>query len=801
MQRRIKKAAVIGSGIMGGGIAALCASAGIPTLLLDIVPLDLKEEEKKNPEARNRIAMAGLEAVKKANPAAFMDIKKDLMLITTGNLEDDFDKLKDCDIIFEVIVENLKIKQELFFRLEKVRKKSAVIVSNTSGLPLKAMSEGRSKDFKEHFMIMHFFNPVRYMKLLEMVKGDAKKEISDFIGDWGEKILGKGIVWAKDTPNFVGNRIGTAFIGQAFRLLESENASIPQVDAVFTQFGFPKTGIFSLCDLVGLDTIGHLGENSYNMLVKDEFREIYKFPKFFITMLERKMLGNKTRDTGGFYKSKIDPKTWKKTKKVLDIKTMEHVDYDRNQMPDFVPEVRKIIELAKKQKMIVELYSFALKLVSFLLVYSANRVPEISDTIVGIDNAMKWGYGWESGPFEIWDNIGVKKSLKLIADAGFKVPAKVKKMVESGCKSFYLMKNGKKHFYDFKSNTYKEVEISRNCLFLADIKATRKNVVKTSNSASLIDLGDGVFNIEYHSKMNAINRSMTEFLQSSVEYVEDNGIGVVIGNQAPGTPGAFSAGGDLSYMISLAKAGKYSDIDSFIKEAHATIMRTRYSSFPVVAAPYGMALGGGCETCLAADRIVAHAELYMGLVEIGAGLVPAGAGMMHLWQRYLESIPKEAKIVDYFAYFLPAFRNVAMARVSTSAADARNLGFLRPADRIVFNKDYLIGEAKKEVLRMADEGYKPPVKKKVLVIGQAAQGLVWSEMLNLKTGGFVPPHMEFIAKKIAYCMSGGEAHEGQLVSEDYLLKLEREVFVELWKTESTMKMAEHIVKTGKPLLM
>jgi 3-hydroxyacyl-CoA dehydrogenase len=314
-------------------------------------------------------------------------------------------------------------------------------------------------------------------------------------------------------------------------------------------------------------------------------------------------------------------------------------------------------------------------------------------------------------------------------------------------------------------------------------------------------LDDGVYNLEYHSKMNAINKSMIDFIYKAGEYVKENGLGMVIGNQAPGIPGAFSAGGDLLYMITLAKQKKYSEIDSFVREAHNTIMSIKYSPYPVVAAPYGITLGGGCETCLASDRIVAHSELYMGLVEIGAGLIPSGAGMIHLWQRYMESVPTEAKIADYGAYFTPAFMTVAMAKTSASAAEARNMQFLRPTDRIVFNKDHLIGEAKKEILRIAENGYKPPVKKKIPVMGNAAQGLVSTGLYDMKNGGFISPHMEFIAGKIAYCMSGGDAYQGQAVSEDYLLKLEREAFVELWQTENTMKMAENILKTGKTLIL
>ena len=807
MVRRIEKIAVIGSGIMGGGIAALCAGAGIKTIMLDIVPFNLNENEKKDPKARNKVVQAGLDAQLKARPSAFMDKKNDLNFLTTGNLEDDFNRLSECDLILEVVVENLKIKQELFAKIEKIKKRDAIVASNTSGLPLKSMVTGRTKNFKEHFLITHFFNPVRYMKLLECVAGpETKKEICEFIENWGEKVLGKGIVWAKDTPNFIGNRIGVQLICEAFKLIESEDITVKEIDDMFgPAFGMPNTGVFALADLVGLDTIGHLSKNSYELLKKDERRDIYQLPKFVLNMIEKKMFGNKTKEQGGFYKTEVDPKTWKKNKKFLDVKKFEFVNADKDALPACVKEAKEKTELAEKQQTIIfgssKESKIALKLFSSVLIYAANRIPEISNNIVGIDNAMKWGYAWQSGPFEIWDSLGVKKLVTKMNADGLAVPDNVEKMLKKGNKTFYKIKNGKRMYYDFKSGSYKEVVVSDKIIFLSNIKADKRKIVKSKPSASLIDLGDGVFNLEFHSKMNAVNIEMVHFIMESGEYVLKNGVGLVMGNQAPGTPGAFSAGGDLSYMLGLAKARKFTEIDSFIKDVHAAILGSKYASYPVVAAPYGMTLGGGCETCLAADRIVAHADLYMGLVEIGAGLVPGGCGMLHLWQRSMDSVPANVKLADYGAYLIPAFMLVAQAQVSTSAAEARNNGFLRPADRIIFNKDYLIGEAKKEVLKMLDDGYTPPAKKKYPAMGQEAQGMIWAEMLNLTTGGFLTKHMETIAKKAAYCITGGEARQGQLVSEDYLCKLEREAFVDLWKTEETRKMAEHMMKTGKPLMI
>ncbi len=800
MVRRINKAAVIGSGIMGGGIAALLAAAGVEMLLLDIVPFDLKEEEKKDKKARNRIVTAGLEGAMKAKPPLFYS-KDHAMRITTGNLEDDFDKLAECDWIIEVVVERLDIKQQLFARIDKVRKADAIVSSNTSGIPLKAMSEGLSKGFKEHFLGTHFFNPVRYMHLLEIIPGEnTKKEVLDFVAEFGESRLGKGIVWAKDTPNFIGNRIGIHGIGATMNAMLTEGLTIPEVDAIFgAPLGRPKTAVFATSDLVGLDTMTHVMKNTYDLCPNDEVRDVFKLPEFLQAMIDKKLLGNKTK--AGFYKKEITPE-WKKIKKVIDPKTGEYVTFDKVSFP--------CIDAAKKAKTLPEklkavLYGddkgakFAWKVQASALIYAANRIPEISDTVVEIDNAMKWGYNFDMGPFETWDAIGVKESVEKMEKEGLKVPENVKKMLKKNS-SFYKLEKGKMMFYDFASESYKPVKVSPKALALANFKAENKVALSTP-SCSLVDIGDGVFCLEFHSKMNAINKDMVGFMLTAGDYVAKNGVGMVIGNQAGGMPGAFSAGGDLAFMLGLARAGKFDEIDSFIKDVHAGIMGTRYSNYPVVAAPYGLTLGGGCEVCLTADRIVAHSDLFMGLVEIGAGLVPGGCGMINLWRKYITSKPEEAKVTDYLGFFLNAFMAVAQAKVSNSAEQARARGFLGAADRIVMNRDNLIGEAKKEVLKMVDDGYAPPLKKKIPVFGREATGVVWAEMLNMKSGGYITPHMEFIAKKICVCMSGGDVPCGTPVSEEHLMTLEREAFVDLWKTENTQKMAESIMTTGKPLFL
>ncbi len=802
MQRRIRKVAVIGSGIMGGGIAALMAGAGVEVLLLDIVPFDLTDEEKKDPKARNRMVEAGFNAALKSKPPLFYDKKNDAPMISIGNLDDDFDKLAECDWIVEVVVENLKIKQQLFKRIEGVRKPGSIISSNTSGIPLKDMSADLNQEMCQHFLGTHFFNPVRYMHLLEIIKGEETlPEVLDFVADFGEKMLGKGIVWAKDTPNFVGNRIGIHGIGKAMQIMLEDGLTIPEVDAIFgAPMGRPKTAIFKTSDLVGLDTMCHVSDNTYEMCVDDEERDTFIVPDFVKKMVENNQLGNKTK--GGFYKKDITPE-WKVLRKVIDPTTGEYVDLDRPTFP-CIEAAKKVETLPEKLQAVVygddKGAKYAWKVAAAGFIYSANRIPEISETIVEIDNAMKWGYNFEMGPFESWDAIGVEKAVAKMEADGMTVPENVKKMLASGATSFYKLEDGKKMFFDFASNSYKPMQTSEKAIVLADLRANGK-VVKTTPSCSLIDLGDGVFDVEFHSKMNALNKEMLDFMTEAGEYVLENGVGLVIGNQASGMPGAFSAGGDLAYMLGLAKAGKFSEINDFIAGVHKGIMGTKYSPYPVVAAPYGLALGGGCEICLSADRIVAHTDLFMGLVEIGAGLVPGGGGMIHLWRNYIESKPGAGKITDLAGFFIQAFMCVAQAKVSSSAADARKNGFLRASDRIVANKDNLIGEAKKEVLKMVDDGYAPPRKIKRAVFGREAQGMIWAEMNNMKSGGYITPHMEFIAKKIAVCMAGGDVPQGTLVSEEHLMTLEREAFVELWKTENTQKMAENIMKTGKPLFL
>ena len=799
MIRKIRQAAVIGSGVMGGGIAALMASAGIKTLLMDIVPFDLKDDEKDDPRQRNRIVKAGLDAMGMAQPALLMH-PKEMDLISIGNLEDDFDQLARCDWIVEVVVENVKIKQALFKRIDGVRKPDAIVSTNTSGLPLKELSKGLSDTFKTHFLGTHFFNPVRYMKLLEIIPGaETSEEVLDFVSDFGERILGKGIVWAKDTPNFVGNRIGVQGMARTMQLMEEQGLTIAEVDALFgPAMGRPKTAMFKTADLVGLDVLAHVAQNTYDLVVDDEARDHFILPDFYHNMVGNKLLGKKTQS--GFYKTDLTPE-WKKIRKVIDLETLEYKEYDKPALP-CLEAASKAPTLAEKMQAIVfgedKGAKFAWRAVADNLIYSANRIPEISETIVEIDNAMRWGFNFEMGPFETWDAIGVRRTSERMEREGLRLPAPVKEMLAGGNTTFYKMEKGQRYFYNFDTQSYQPILVSDTVISLAALKASRQTALECP-SASLVDLGDGVFCCEFHTKMNALNGEIIDFIDTALDHVDANGVGLVIGNQAGGMPGAFSAGADLAYMRALVEKGAFDEIEAFLKRAQAGIQRARYASFPVVAAPFGLALGGGCEVCLGADRIVAHAELYMGLVEIGVGLLPAGGGCTNLWRRFVENIPEAVQDAELGKFFIASFMNIAMAKISTSAADARANGFLGPRDRIVFNRDYLVGEAKKEVLDMVAAGYAPPVRRPIPVMGESGQGMIDAELYNMHSAQFVSEHDAYLASRIAFVLSGGQTRTNARVDEEVLLTLERQAFIDFLKQEKTVARIDHMLKTGKPL--
>ncbi len=799
MIKRIKKAAVIGSGVMGGGIAALLAGAGIDTLLLDIVPPDLQDDEKDDPRARNRIVKAGFDGLLKSKPPLLMH-PGDARRIAIGNLEDDFEKLADCDWIVEVVVENPKIKQALFKRIEGVRRPDTIVSTNTSGIPLKLLSRDLSPEFRQHFLGTHFFNPVRYMKLLEIIRGEETlPEVAAFISDVGERLLGKGIVNAKDAPNFVANRIGVHGMAKAIGLMAEHGLTIAEVDALFGPLmGRPKTAIFKTADLVGLDTMLHVAKNTYQLVKHDEQRDAFRLPEFVEKMVSAGLLGKKSGS--GFYKT-VKDKDGRRQRLVINPETLEYEPWQPPQLP-CLAAAKQARGLAARIKAIIDGDDkgarFAWRALADNLVYAASRIPEIADSLVEIDNGIKWGFNFEMGPFETWDAIGVRDSAARMEKDGIAVPDKVKAMLAAGCETFYRLENGQRQYYDFQSQQYRPVPVSENVVSLALLKTAGREV-KSNPSVSLVDMGDGVFCCEFHTKMNALNGDIIEFLNESIDFVEAEGSALVIGNQAGGMPGAFSAGADLVMMLGLAKQKNYAMLEAAAKALQEVLQRAHYAPFPVVAAPYGLALGGGCEICLAADRIVAHAELYLGLVEVGVGLLPAGGGCLNLWKKVTGGIPEAVGEIDLGPFFVHVFKSIATARVSSSAADARAAGYLSAADRIVFNRDYLIGEAKKEALKMAREGYAAPIKKPVRVFGEAGRGMANAELFNMLQGGFASPHDALIAKKIAYVLGGGDFRTHGEIDEEVILKLERRAFADLWREEKTIARVEHMLKTGKPL--
>jgi 3-hydroxyacyl-CoA dehydrogenase len=795
MIRRIRQAAVIGSGVMGSGIAALLAGAGITTLLLDIVPFDLTEEEKKDTNARNRIVRAGFETLLKSGSAVLMH-PGDADRIRIGNLEDDFDKLSECDWIIEVVVENLKVKQALLKRIEPVRKKEAIVTTNTSGIPLKDMSEGLSPEFRRHFMGAHFFNPVRHMHLLELIPGEETlPEVKAFMVDFGERILGKGIVWAKDTPNFVGNRIGVYGMMLAMHALVEERMSIPEADALLgPMLGRPNTAVFKTADLVGLDTLGHVAKNTYDLVTGDRDRDVFMLPGFVIQMLEKKRFGNKTR--GGFYKKEKKPDQ-QNISLVIHPETGEYEEYKTPEFPCLVA-AKNARTLAEKMREVISGEDrgakYAWKTLSGWLIYAADRIPEIADTIVEIDNAMKWGYNYQMGPFESWDAIGVAVSVARMEAEGMSVPEAIKNMLAKGNGSFYKTENGKQLYYDFASESYREAAVSELALSLKRL-VDAGGVVNACPSGRLVDLGEGVFCCEFQTKMNTLNSELIDFIHEALDFVDDNGVGMVIGGES----GAFSAGANLIEVVTAAKEGRLDDIRRLIRQLQSAVQRMRYEAFPVVAAPYGLALGGGCEICLGADRIVTHAELYMGLVESGVGLLPAGGGCLNLWKKFIGSLPEAVTDIDLTRFFIPVLTNIAMAKVSVSAADARTNGFLGKTDRIVFNRDHLIGQARNEVLKLLRDGYVPPLKKKIRVLGEVAQQLAEEQAASLLRSERISEYDALLIRRIAYVLGGGNVNCGSEVDEDVLLDLELESFLDLLKEKKTQDRIGHMLKTGKPL--
>ncbi len=802
MSYEIKKAAVLGAGVMGAAIAAHLTNAGIECVLLDIVPFELTEDDKqkglteKSPEWRNRFAAKGLAAISKSKPASFYT-KKNAAMIKTGNFEDHLKWLSDVDWVIEVVIENLKIKQELMARVEKVIKADCIVSTNTSGIPIRDISANFGPRLKKNFLGTHFFNPPRYMRLLEIIPGaETKKEVVDFMADFCERVLGKGIVICKDVPNFVGNRIGVFDISNAVRLTVEKHLRFDEMDAIIGKsLGRPGSSIFGTLDLVGLDTGHHVMKNLYEAVPDDEMREIFVPLDFMDKMMEKKWLGNKTKQ--GFYKREGDK--GKKSKLVLDYNTMEYVPVGKPRY-ESISLARKIE--GNNPEMIKTVFEgtdiaadIAREYLCNNFIYAANRVPEICDNIVGIDNAMKWGYNHQLGPFETWDAVGVRNAVDVMKKLGKTVPSKVEEMLNGGFESFYTKKKDGLHYYDFETKGYVKLEENPKIILLPSFK-DRKKVVKQNPGASLVDIGDGVACLEFHTKMNAVDQDIVQMMFESCDVVEKDFSGLVVGNHATN----YSVGANVFMVLIAAQKGDWDILEKLVEGFQNANMRMKYLAKPVVTAPAGMALGGGCEVAMHGARCQPCGETYMGLVEVGVGVIPAGGGCKEMMVRITEGIPDgllEAGL-NLQHFYAKAFENIAMAKVATSAVEAMELGYIRKTENISLNRDQQIWDAKQVVLGLS-RFYKKPKPSFVPVMGENFRGMCDSVLYNMNHGKFASDYDVYIARKLAYILSGGDCPEGTLVTEQEILDLEREAFMSLCGEQKTQDRIMHMLNTGKPL--
>lgn len=798
MKRAIKHVAVLGSGVMGSRIACHFANIGVKVLLLDIVPKELREDEQakgltlEHPAVRNRIVNQALMDAAKSKPSPVYHDKV-VNLISTGNFEDDMPKIAQVDWIIEVVVERLDIKKIIFDQVEKYRKPGTLITSNTSGIPMHLMCEGRSEDFQKHFAGTHFFNPPRYLRLLEIIPGPKTDPgLIDFLMHYGDLYLGKETVLCKDTPAFIANRIGIYAIMSAMHTIEKMGLTVSEVDKLTGPvIGRPKSATFRTMDVVGLDTTVNVSTNLYNGLPHDESREAFKLPGIVKEMYDRKWWGDKTKQ--GYMKMEKG-KDGSKTLYEVDFKTYEYKLADK---PKFKAlEASKSIEDLKQR--IPFLVNFNDKAGEFYRAtfydafrYCSNRIPEIADDLYKIDQAVCAGFAWELGPFETWDLLGVADTVKKMEEAGHKPAQWVYDMLAKGAETFYKIENGRRKFYHIPSGEYKVVPGTEGLIILDNLK--KNNVVWSNAGATLYDLGDDVLGLEFHTKMNAIGQEVIEGIHTGISMAEKNYKGLVIGNEAP----QFSAGANLAMLFMFASEQEFDEINLMIAHFQNTMMRARYSSIPVVAAPAGLALGGGCELSLHCDAIQAHAETYMGLVEFGVGLIPAGAGTKEMTLRASDSYkagdPELNRLQEYFM-------NIATAKVGTSAHEVKGLGYLRDTDRISLNRSRLLSDAKARVLELHAAGYTQPVKRTdIKVQGRTGLALFEAGIQGMLFGGYISEHDAKIARKLSWVMNGGDLSEASLVSEDYLIELEREAFLSLTGEPKTLERIHSILFKGRPL--
>jgi 3-hydroxyacyl-CoA dehydrogenase len=793
MTYEIEKAAVIGAGIMGAGIAAHLANAGIPSVLLDVVPPDAQGSRDRG--ARNRITQTGLERALQARPASAFYDERAARLITVGNVEDDFERLAEADWIVEVVIEQLEAKRQTYARVEQVRKPGSIVSSNTSGIPASLLTEGLSADFRRHFLISHFFNPVRFMKLLELVPDvDTDPELIAFMTRFGTERLGKGTVICKDTPNFIGNRIGT--FGSMFiikRMLES-GLKIEEVDAIFgPAMGRPRSAVFRTGDIVGIDTMVHVADNLYAQFADDPQREVLTIPDFIREMVARRWLGDKTGQ--GFYK-KTRGADGQSSILVLDPATMEYREQDSVHFSS-LDAVRAVADPAERVRAVLgasdRAGQFAWNVTADALLYTAAVTPQIAHDVVSVDHAMRWGYSWDLGPFETWDALGVQALAERMTAEGRELPRLVRDVLESGQSRFYG-DAAPRTYFDFTARRYAPVPAPVPTLPLAPLKRAGK-VVRENRSASLIDLGDGVLGLEFHTKLNSIDDDLVTLLGGAVEEAQANWRALVVGNDAPD----FSAGANLAQVLMGSRMRQWPLIERAINNLQQANQRLKYSTVPVVVAPAGRALGGGCEVILHGQHVRAAAETYMGLVEVGVGVVPAGGGCKEMLLRW-QALVREG---GPFAASRHVFEIVAVATVATSAANALTLGFLRKTDAVTLDRERLLADAKADALALAqrrDRGeWQPPAPPMLRLPGPGGRLVLEQQVENLRLQGKVSEHDALVASKLAYVLTGGDVSPLDQVTEQQVLDLEREAFLSLCGTEKTQQRMEAILTTGKPL--
>jgi 3-hydroxyacyl-CoA dehydrogenase len=805
MKRRIEKAAVLGAGTMGSRIAAHLANAGLPCILLDIVPPDLKPGAPAG--ERNKIVRAGLEAAKKSKPAAFFAPAL-AEKVSVGNFEDDLARCAEADWIVEVVAENLEIKRNLLSRVAQFRKPGAIVTTNTSGLPVHLIAEPMSEEFQQHWAGTHFFNPPRYMKLVEVIPGPkTSSEVIEILHEFCDRRLGKGVVIAKDTPNFIANRIGTFSMLNAIRLMTSLGMTIEEVDACTgPAVGWPKSATFRTADLVGLDVLMHVIKNIYETAPNDESHEMYKVPALVEEMARRQWLGDKTGQ--GFYK-KVKGEGEKEIL-TLDVTAMEYRPRQKARFASL--EMGKAIEDTRERLRALlgpvlegqkgdKAQQFIWGGLSEMCLYAARRVPEISDNVVDVDHALQWGFAWEMGPFEMMDAIGVKAFAAQIQKEGRALPPAIEKVLASGRKGFYESEKGKTAVFDVKSGTAKPLETPPGTIVLKAQKEAGREIERNSG-ASLIDLGDGVVCCEFHAKMNAIGADLMSMLQKGLKRLDSDFDAMVIANQAVN----FSVGANVMLMLVAAQEQEWDELHMAVKQFQNVNLGLKYAPKPVVAAPQGMALGGGCEIGLHAAKIQAAAEAYIGLVETGVGLIPGGGGTKEMLIRANEHAGG-GEDLDLFHAMKPVFETIAMAKVGTSAEESRALGFLRREDGVSMNRDRLVGDAKEAALALVRGGYKAPAASwqegaqttQIKVLGE--QFLAGAKLVihMMQRGGYITDYDAHVGRKLANILAGGPLTSPQLVSEQYVLDLEREAFVSLCGEKKTQERMAFTLKTGKPL--